>query len=189
VSDHRVAEVSPVLQLPFPLTTYRDRMAAVRRAMAEQGLDVALVTMPDAVHWLTGIDSVGYLWPQALLVPARPEREPLYVTRTTEEPGVDACSWLTERYFYDISLEDPVEAIVGRFRGLAGEHDRIGLEDHAFTMLPATAGRIRAAFPDAEFVDCSYLVPEVRLVKSEAELAYQRRAAEIADHANFRYAI
>lgn len=172
-----------MLHMPFPLTTYRERLADVQRRMAEQELDTMLVTMPDAVHWLTGVDSVGYLWPQALIVFAEPGREPLYVTRTTEEPGVDACSWLTKRYFYDISLEDPVEAIIGQLRAQEAVRDRIGLEDDAFTMVPSTARRIRAALPDADFVDCSYVVPEARLIKSDAELAYQRRAAEIADHA------
>ena len=155
-----------MLHMPFPLATYRERLADVQRRMAEQELETMLVTMPDAVHWLTGVDSVGYLWPQALIVFAEPGREPLYVTRTTEEPGVDACSWLTQRYFYDISLEDPVEAIIGQLRAQEAVRGRIGLEDDAFTMVPSTARRIRAALPDADFVDCSYVVPEARLIKS-----------------------
>jgi Xaa-Pro dipeptidase len=50
-------------------------------------------------------------------------------------------------------------------------------------MLPSTYRRIVEAFPDAKFTDCSYIVPEARLIKTEAELAYQRQAAAIADYA------
>ncbi|MCC5946882.1 MAG: aminopeptidase P family protein [Nitriliruptoraceae bacterium] len=172
-----------MLQMPFPIATYRDRLVSVRRRMADAGMDTMIITMPDAIHWLTGVDSVGYLWPQALIIPAADDLEVRYVTRTTEAPGVDACSWLSDRYFYDIVTEDPVDAIIGQLRRGAGLAGRVGLEDDAFTMLPSTARRIREAFRDVEFVDCSYTVPDARLIKTEAELAYQRRAAAMADDA------
>lgn len=171
------------MQMAFPLHTYKERLADVQKRMATQQLDAMLVSMPDAIFWLTGVDSVGYLWPQALLVPATPGEEPVYVTRTTEEPGVDACSWLSERYFYDISEQDPIDAITYAMRHWGMDKGRIGLEDDAFTMLPSTARRIREAFPGVQFVDSSYIIPAARLIKTEAELAYQRQAAEIADYA------
>jgi len=171
------------MHLPFPLTTYRARLADVQRRMRDQQLDAMLISIPDAIFWLTGVDSVGYLWPQALIIPAREGEQPVYVTRTTEEPGVDACSWLEERYFYDIAEEDPVDAIIDTMRRYSVDAGRVGIEDDAFTMLPSTARRIREAFPAVEFTDCSYIVPAARLIKTDGELAYQRQAAEIADYA------
>ncbi|MFN3005075.1 M24 family metallopeptidase [Mycolicibacterium wolinskyi] len=170
-------------QLAFPLTTYRARLTDVQARMRAAGLDAMVITMPDAVHWLTGVDSVGYLWPQGLVVPADEGGQPVFVTRTTEQPGVDACSWLTERRFYDISVTDPVDALIDAVAEAGFGNTRLGLETDAFTMLPSTYLRIVEAFPDAKFSDCSYIVPEARLVKTEAELAYQRQAAAIADHA------
>lgn len=172
-----------MLELAFPLTTYRARLRDVQRRMREASLDAMLVTMPDAVHWLTGVDSVGYLWPQALIVTADVDSEPTFITRTTEGPGVDACSWLSQRRFYDISEKDPVDELINTLLDLGLSASRLGLETDAFTMLPSTYLRIVSAFPDAQFSNSSYVVPEARLVKSEAELAYQRRAAAIADHA------
>ncbi len=172
------------MQLAFSLDAYRTRVADVQRRIKDRGLDAALISMPDSVFWLTGVDSVGYLWPQALIVPV--DGAPIYVTRTTEEPGVDAASWLEERYFYDISREDPVEAIVGEIRRRGLGSGRLGIEEEAFTMLPSTHRRIGEGLPDAAFEDCSYIVPEARLVKSPAELAFQRQAARIADHAMAR---
>lgn len=172
-----------MLETAFPIATYRQRLGEVQTRMREAGLDAMLVSMPDAVHWLTGVDSVGYLWPQALIVPADAGSEPTFVTRTTEAPGVDACSWLSQRRFYDISVTDPVDALISAISELGFGSARIGLETDAFTMLPSTYLLIVAAFPDATVSDCSYVVPEARLIKSDAELAYQRQAAAIADHA------
>lgn len=170
------------MKLAFPLATYRQRLADVQQRMRDRGLDAMLVSIPDSVYWLTGVDSVGYLWPQALVVPARAGSEPIFVTRTTEEPGVDACSWLAERRFYDISTKDPVDAIIEGVHEL-GALERVGIEEDAFTMLPSTHRRITQAFPGVVWEDCSYVVPEARLVKTPAELAYQRQAAQIADSA------
>lgn len=172
-----------MLNLAFPLTTYRERLSDVQRRMRETGLDAMLVTMPDAVFWLAGVDSVGYLWPQALIIAADAGSEPSFVTRTTEAPGVDACSWLSQRRFYDIAVTDPVDALIEAISELGFGSARIGLEVDAFTMLPSTYRRIVESFPDAQFDDCSYMVPEARLVKTDAELAYQRQAAAIADRA------
>jgi Xaa-Pro dipeptidase len=49
------------VQLAFPLTTYHDRVARVRETARAQGLDAVVVTLPDAIHWLTGFDTIGYL--------------------------------------------------------------------------------------------------------------------------------
>ena len=170
------------MHLAFSVDSYRQRLEDVQRRLREQDLEAMLVSMPDALFWLSGVDSVGYLWPQALLVPAAVGSEPVYVTRTTEEPGVDACSWLAERRFYDISVTDPVDAIIDAVRDLAPT-GRMGIEKDAFTMLPSTAQRITEAFPSVTWVDASYVVPEARLIKTPAELAYQRQAAQIADRA------
>lgn len=170
------------MQLAFPLVTYRQRLADVQQRLRDRELDAMLISIPDSVFWLTGVDSVGYLWPQALLVPAQAGSEPIFVTRTTEEPGVDAASWLSERRFYDISTKDPVDAIIEAVQEL-GSLTRVGIEEDAFTMLPSTHRRITSAFPNVTWEDCSYVVPEARLIKTPAELEYQRQAAKIADAA------
>ncbi len=170
------------MYLPFPLRTYQQRLDRVRRRMAEDRLDVLVVTMPDAVHWVSGVSSVGYLWPQALVVPR--EGEVCYVTRTTEEAGVDALSWVTDQRLYDIAVESPVEKISATVE----EHcarlgRRVGVELDAFTLVPSVWESLRTLLPETTWVDASLLVPEVRLVKEPAEVAYQRQAAAIADAA------
>ncbi|MEU0686384.1 M24 family metallopeptidase [Streptomyces uncialis] len=170
------------MELPFGLPTYDDRMRRVRARMAERGLDGLVVSMPDVVHWLTGVSSVGYLWPQALVIDSG-DGEPEYVTRTTEEPGVHMLSWLRAPRVYDIATEDAVEVIADTVRRHGLDQAVVGIELGAFTLLPGNWDRLRALLPGVRWVDATDLVPGERLVKSPAEIAYQRQAAEMADHA------
>lgn len=168
------------MHLAFDVATYGQRIERVRAALAQAELDGLVVMLPDSINWLTGFDTIGYLWPQALLVD-RSGDEPVLHTRTTEEPGFRETSWLTDGVFYDIALERPMEVLARSItgRGLS----RIGVDLQAFTLVPAAWEELKRLLPDAEFVDGSAIVPELRLVKSAAELAYQRQAAEIVDEA------
>jgi Xaa-Pro dipeptidase len=169
------------VQLPFSLETYAERLRRVRARMAREDLDAVLVSMPDNLNWLTGYDTIGYLWFQVLLVPA--DGAPVFLTRTLEAPGVEGTSCIEDARYYDIVTQDPVALAVDlvRERGLAAA--RLGVETWAFTLLPAQWDALRAGLPEAAFRDASGLVAEERVVKSPEELAYQRRAAQMADRA------
>lgn len=168
------------MELAFGIPTYHDRVARVRTRMSALGLDGLVLSMPDVVHWLTGVSSVGYLWPQALVISGGDLE---YVTRTTEEPGVHMCSWLERPRVYDIAVEDPIEVIAETVRKHGLDGATVGIELEAFTLLPGNWDRLRSLLPDVTWVDATHLVPEERLVKSAAEIAYQRQAAEMADYA------
>lgn len=170
------------MQLAFDVATYRARIERVRRSLRDQQIDAVLVTMPDSIHWLTGYDTIGYLWTQALLID-QSDAEPTLHTRTTEEPGVKETSWLTTGIFYDIAQVDPMEVQAQTLRSRGLDKGRIAVDMQAFTFLPASWERLKLALPEADFVDGSEIVPELRLIKSPAELAYQRQAAQMADYA------
>jgi Xaa-Pro aminopeptidase len=170
------------MQLAFDLPTYHERVRRAQAHMRAQELDALIVTLPDSIHWLTGFDTIGYLWPQMLLIDGS-GGEPVLHTRTTEEPGVRETSWLREPVVYDIARADPVEVLAQSIvqRGLAGAS--IGIDLHSFTFLPAHWDALKQLLPTARWSDTTDLIAELRLVKSPAELAYQRQAAQMADHA------
>ncbi|MHB1929366.1 MAG: M24 family metallopeptidase [Acidimicrobiales bacterium] len=170
------------MQLPFPVDTYRQRVERVRSALRDHGVDGLVVTQPDTVHWLSGFDTIGYLWPQALVIETA-DGDPELVTRTTEGPSAAASSWLTDVRLYDIAKQAPTDFIAAAVRahGLAGR--RIGVDMQAFTLVPTVWQAIQHELPGTTWVDMSVAVADVRLVKEALELEYQRKAAEIADHA------
>jgi Xaa-Pro aminopeptidase len=167
--------------LPFNIDEYLQRLAKVREIFIAQGLTAIVVTLPDSLHWLTGYDSIGYLWTQALVIPA--VGEPEFITRTTEEPGFSETCYLTRAQFYDITTTNVVDVIADTLKAFGGEEASIGIELQSFTFLPHQWDQLRTCLPSASWIDTTWLVAEARLVKSPTELFYQRQAAEIADFA------
>jgi Xaa-Pro dipeptidase len=170
------------VRLPFNVPTYRERLERVRARMKSRDLDAIVVTLPDSIHWLTGYDSIGYLWLQALIVVAN-EEEPHFLTRTTEEPSFWETSWLRSARFYDIAVEMPAVALARLLSELELTSSQVGIDLQAFTLLPAQWDGLRSDLPEVVWSDSTDLVPEERLVKSTAELGYQLQAAQMADFA------
>ena len=54
--------------LPFERTEYDARIARTRRAMAEQGIDLLIVTDPSNMAWLTGYDGWSFYVHQCVLL-------------------------------------------------------------------------------------------------------------------------
>jgi Xaa-Pro dipeptidase len=70
----------------FPTEEYGLRLGRVRKAMAERGLDALLVSAPENVYYLTGLDHQGYFAFHLLIVPL--EGRPILVTRAMERATV-----------------------------------------------------------------------------------------------------
>src|SRR3546814_6525167 len=62
------------------------RIAAVRALMLERRLDVVLVSAPENIFYLTGLDHWGYFAPHMLIVPL--QGEVVLVTRAMERVTV-----------------------------------------------------------------------------------------------------
>lgn len=166
----------------FPLQTYKQRLANVRKRLSARGLDALIVNMPDNINYLTGFDSLGFLWYQALLVTTKPAT-PWFLTRTCEESCVHELSCIETAAYYDIATQDPVDFVARAIIDAGLQKGRLGLELSAFTFTPEQYLRLRARLPDATFEDASTVVCEERLLKTPQEVAYQRSAAQMADHA------
>jgi Xaa-Pro dipeptidase len=67
----------------FSPREYQGRLERTREAMAKRGLDALLVSSPENVYYLCGLDHMGYFAFQALVVPR--EGRPLLVTRAMEK--------------------------------------------------------------------------------------------------------
>jgi len=66
----------------FPESEFEDRLVRVRRAMAERGLDAVLVSSPENIFYLTGLNYQGYFAYQLLVAPL--DGTPVLITRAME---------------------------------------------------------------------------------------------------------
>jgi Xaa-Pro dipeptidase len=163
--------------LPFELAEYRARLSNVRAAMAERGIDLALISIPENIYYLTGYTTLGYYMYQVLMLPA--DGEPLILSYREELINIERLSWLERHVNYHVG-EDPIQVTldaVAEF-GVAGK--TLSIEESGFFFPIRTYRRLMAGLPGVNWVDGSGLVERSRLVKSPAEIEYIRRAAGAA---------
>jgi Xaa-Pro dipeptidase len=171
------------MALHFERSEYADRLTRLTEKMRADKLDALLIFAQESMYWLTGYDTFGYCFFQTLIVKAdgamtlltrsadlrqarhtsTVENIVVWVDRVNADPTLDLKNLLSDM--------DLLGARIGV------EYDTHGMTGRVARLLDnqlATFGQIS---------DASYLVSTLRLVKSPAEIAYARRAAELADDA------
>lgn len=171
------------MALHFERDEYSGRLNRLLAEMQEQKLDAMLLFAQESMYWLTGYDTFGYCFFQTLIVKAdgsmtlltrsadlRQARQTsiienivVWVDRVNADPTLDLKNLLS-----DMDLLGAKIGIEYDTHGMTGRAGR--LLDHQLS----TFGQL---------IDASYLVGNLRLTKSPAEIAYARHAAELADDA------
>jgi len=94
----------------FDPPEFQERLRRVRARMAEKDLAALLLTTPENICYVSGYQTPGYYYLQALIVSV--DRDPVIVTRLFEQRNVDAFSWLTrDQSIAYKDTEDPSEVI------------------------------------------------------------------------------
>jgi Xaa-Pro dipeptidase len=170
-----------------PWFTYDEHGARVDRLkarMRDADVAIALFDEIEAMTWLSGFGNTENRW-RCVGIPL--EGEAFFLIRALDATPCRQRTWIADvPTFRD--WEDPFALLADtlRQRGLAAA--RIGLDFGSYGMPLARFARLQAVLPDAKFVDLGNVVWELRLVKSEAEVALLTRAAGIADEAMRRAA-
>lgn len=106
----------------FPEQEYQTRLDRVREMMDRRGLDALLLTSPENVYYLCGLDHQGYFAYQALILPR--QGQPLLVTRAMERAIVRDQVRDVRHVPYSDGVEPPAEpAGEGRELVLAAPSD------------------------------------------------------------------
>ena len=167
-------------RLPFTLAEYQRRYDAVLDNMKQAGVDILLVRGPENITYLTGYETPGYYGYHCLIL-ARGE-QPVLVGRRIELTNVREFSWLVRTAV----VEDhhvPVEITIKTLKKMGLERRKLGVEKAGWFFTVDEYEALSGALPRARFVDCSKVVEEARMVKSDAEVEMIRRAVSIADKA------
>jgi Xaa-Pro dipeptidase len=177
---------APMIYEPwFERAEYLARLARVQAGLKSRGLDALLAFQPETVTWITGFFTRGYGSFQLAVVPA--EGEPTLICRDVEEYYLDATSVFPERAMWKDS-DDPVAVAAATIRARLGDRARVGIELDAWPLSVARHARLCEGLPGYRMQDESALATAMRLTKSPAEIAWQRRAGKAAE-AGMRAAI
>jgi Xaa-Pro dipeptidase len=150
--------------------------------MRRDGLDGLLIFAQESHYYLTGFDTKGFVFFQCAVMTA--DEGP--ITLLTRRPDLEQARRTSTiediRLWYDAPGIDPsaeLQEILAE-KGLKGA--RVGIELRTFGLTGDNHDRVRRRLDGwCELVDASNLVRELRVLKSAAEIAYVRQAAELAD--------
>ena len=171
------------MPLHFTEAELEERRARTCTAMAGAGLDGLLCFRQESMYWLTGYDTFGYVYFQCLYLGA--DGAMMLLTRAPDLRQAQQTSVIEDiRIWVDRPDAGPAEQLRDILDGHGCRGKRLGVEWEAYG-LTANNGRAVDAALDGfcRLEDASRLVSRLRLVKSPAEMAYVRRAAELADAA------
>jgi Xaa-Pro dipeptidase len=171
------------MSLHFTPEEFAERQRRALEAIAARGLDALLMFKQESMYWLTGYDSFGYCFFQCLVL--RADGDLVLLTRAPDLRQAQHTSLIEDiRVWVDREGSDPAQQLRELLadKGLAGK--RLGVEYDSYGLTAANGRRLDAALDGfAEAGDASDLIDRLRLVKSAAEIACVRRAAELADAA------
>ena len=171
---------------PFSPGEYARRIALVRAAMDRRGLDLILATDPSNQAWLTGYDGWSFYVHQGVLLAM--EGDPVWWGRRMDAAGGRRTCWMEDArvlgYSDDYVQSDerhPMHDLAARIREMGLERARIGVEMENYYYSARADAVLRGELPEADFADATALVNWQRIVKSDEEIAFMRKAARISE--------
>lgn len=171
-------DMSEALAPLSELTKRRDRFL---QRMVEANVDVAIITSPLNIYYLTGIELGGFVSPQALVL-TRDGGHTLIVRlmEMTWQEYWSVRSWCVEWISYGDS-DDPYRIMGREARALLGPtvSGILGAELNRPSLSYQAAGTIADGTSIARIVGVSELVEGLRRIKSATELAFIRRAGDL----------
>jgi Xaa-Pro dipeptidase len=146
--------------------------------MAARDVEVMMVTTPENICYLSGFESPGHYYFNALIIPL--EGEPVAVPRRLEASGYEALTWVELIRPYE-DAEDPIKKVKAALEEFGLRNKRIGYEKSCWFFTAPQQEQLINLCSESKFVDCSGIVEEGRVIKSKYEIALMRRAARVTE--------
>jgi Xaa-Pro dipeptidase len=170
------------MALHFQRSEFDARLASARAALQREKLDAILLFAQESLYYLTGFDTSGFVFFQCALLTAD-AGEIVLLTRRPDFEQARRTSTITDiRLWYDGEGADPAKDLKAILEERKLARRRIGIELRTFGLTADKYELVRRRLDGwCELVEASHVVRTLRLVKSPAEIAYVRKAAELAD--------
>jgi Xaa-Pro dipeptidase len=167
--------------LHFTKEEFLERQAHLCKVLQKEELDGLIIFRQESMFYLTGYDTSGYTMFQGMYVGA--DGRLFLLTRSADRIQSRITSIIDDIRIWEdrdganpgLDLRDVLEEY-----GCKGK--KIAIEYHAYGLTGQRARMVDAALDGFCLTsDGSEIVREIRLVKSDSELIYVRKAGEIAD--------
>ncbi|MEM9913060.1 MAG: M24 family metallopeptidase [Pseudomonadota bacterium] len=172
--------------LPFSQAEFDRRVARTREAMERAALDAIFITDPSNQNWLTAYDGWSFYVHQGVIL--RRDGDPIWWGRYMDMLGGRRTCWMQDENIlgygdeYVQSTErHAMQDLANRLRDLGLEKARIGVEMENYYYSAKAHAVLTEELPQATLVDATALVNWQRIIKSEEEIGFIRRAARISE--------
>jgi ectoine hydrolase len=175
--------------LEFQISEFQERIRKTKQLMAEKGIDVLLATDPANMNYLTGYDAWSFYVHQLVIV-IIDEDQPIWIGRGMDANCAKATAWIdkdniipyTDDYVHS-TIKHPMDFVCDILKQIGQSNRTIAVEMDAYYFTAQSYERLKIGLPNARFKDGTNLVNRVRLVKSNQEIEFMKRAAKIAEKA------
>lgn len=170
----------------FTVEEYHARLTETKLRMQEKGIDVLLITDPANMNYLSGYDGWSFYVDQMLMI-VTDRVQPIWIGRKMDANAAKVTTWLSEDnilYYPEDHIHSqekhPMEFMARVLEDIGVANRRIGLEMASYYFSALAYENLKMNLPDAKFMNASLLVNNVRIIKSDQEIDYMRKAAKIA---------
>ena len=171
------------MALHFSKEEFSKRKQDVLKSMKEQNLDALLMFRQESMYWLTGYDTFGYVFFQTLVLDQNGNE--ILLTRAPDLRQAQNTSNIEDiRIWVDKDGINPTEDLKLILNELELKGKNIGVEYEAYGLTGRNTIRLNKSLENfCKVEDQSELITKLRVIKSDEELVYVKKAAELADRA------
>ena len=169
--------------LHFSVEEFKNRKDKVIKLLKEEKLDAILMFRQESMYWLTGYDTFGYVFFQTLVLDKKGNI--ILLTRAPDLRQAQNTSNINDvRIWVDRNGSDPTEDLKIILDELNLKGKNIGVEYEAYGLTGRNALRLNKSLENyCSIEDTSELVTKLRVIKSNEEINYVKKAANLADQA------
>ena len=171
------------MALHFSDQEFSNRKNNTIESMKKFGLDAILIFRQESMYWLTGYDTFGYVFFQTLVMDQIGNM--ILLTRAPDLRQAQNTSNIKDiRIWVDKNNSDPTHELKNILNELNLKGKNIGVEYEAYGMTGRSAMKLNESLKNfCTLGDYSELITALRVVKSDEEITYVKKAAELADKA------
>ncbi|MFD0953589.1 M24 family metallopeptidase [Virgibacillus natechei] len=160
-----------------------------KQRMAADGIDVLLVTDPANMNYLSGYDAWSFYVHQLLIVMID-EEQPYWIGRGLDANAARHTSWLDEDHilpyadhYVQSTIRHPMDFVSDFLKERKRDKQVIAMELDAYYFTAKSYLKLANNLLDSKFKDGTNLVNWIRIIKSDQEIAYIKKAAQISEKA------
>ena len=175
--------------MSFSKNEFKDRLKKVQLSMQKKGIDLLISQDTANINYLTGYDAWSFYYAQCVIVHASAD-EPICFVRAQDAGGAFIKTYLKKEniIIYDEKYihtwpSHPYDALVNLLKKNKWDKVNIGVEMDAHYFTAYCYEKLKQGLPNAIIKDSERLVNWVRVVKSNAEIDFMKKAAIISENA------